>query len=296
MPDLLRAGLFVRRHPLLRRFLAAPRAVRRALLKCGDARARAILDRLSLLAQDDIVIRVDEFNGIFAHSPKSDLFRRIIQSGSYEPVLARLFLQNVRADRDIVDVGANIGFYTVAGALQLTTGRVLAAEPTPGAFTRLRSNVSRNGVADRAILYNGLVGAESGQQTMHFIVGREEYSTIGAMTHPSVEKCEYSTATVPAVRLDELVRLHGLEPGLLKVDVEGAEAQVFAGATEVLNKFRPIVIAEVSNHLLRPNGVNGRDIVRIFERLDYRVIDPHDPRAEPGTSEFGDIFCTPREA
>ncbi len=290
------AGQFIRRHPLLKRLLAVPRAARRAVLRSRESLAQEVLDRLSTLAKEDVVVQVEEFGGVFACSAQSDLLRRIIRFGYYEPVLSRLFFESIRADLDIIDVGANIGFYAVGGAHKLNNARVLAAEPTLEAFTRLRANVERNGLAERIILFNGLISSDTGQQTIRTIAGREEYSSVGPMTHPSIKNADVRIETVQSARLDDLVRLHALRPGLLKVDVEGAEASVFAGASEVLSKFRPIVIAEISNHLLRPNGVDGRDIVRMFERLDYHVVDPNDPRAEPGTADFGDIFCTPRKA
>jgi FkbM family methyltransferase len=286
---------FVRRHPWLRQLLALPRAVRRSFLATQESRAQEVMDRLLLLVEEDIVIRVDEFNGVFTASPRSDLLRRIISRGSYEPTLSRLFLGSINPDLDIIDVGANIGFYTIGGAKKLKGGRVFAAEPTPGAFARLQANVERNQVADRVILFKGLISAKAGNETLKTIVGREEYSSTGPMTHPSIANDAYTTESVQAAKLDDLVSLHQLRPGLMKVDVEGAEAQVFAGASEMLARFRPTVLCEVSNQLLRAHGVEGRDIVQIFERLDYKVVDPHDPRAEPGTADFGDIFCAPRE-
>jgi FkbM family methyltransferase len=291
----IEVGRFLRRHPLLMRLFALPRAVRRSYLTSQESRATQVMKRLSLLAEEDMVIRVDEFNGVFAISPRSDLFRRVIQFNGYEPTLARLFLECINPDLDIIDVGANVGFYTVAGAKRLKGGRVLAAEPTQAAFARLQANVERNQVADRVILFNGLISSKAGKEDLQTVVGREEYSSTGSMTHPSIGSAEYSTVSTEAARLDDLVRLHDLKPGLMKVDVEGAEAQVFAGASEVLSFFRPTVLCEVSNQLLRRNGVDGRDIVQIFERLNYKVVDPQDPKARPGTADFGDILCIPRE-
>jgi FkbM family methyltransferase len=285
---------FVRRHPMLRHLLVLPRAARRSFLSTQEARAKEVIDRFSSLVEEDVAVRIDEFSGIFNMSPRSDLFRRIIAHGSYEPTLSRLFLDSINPDLDVIDVGANIGFYTIAGAKKLKVGRILAAEPTQGAFARLKANVERNEVTGRVILFKGLISAKAGNEALNTIVGREEYSSTGPMTHPSIANVAYSIESVQAAKLDDLVSLHQLRPGLMKVDVEGAEAQVFAGASEMLARFRPTVLCEVSNQLLRAHGVEGRDIVQIFERLDYKVVDPHDPRAQPGMADFGDIFCIPR--
>jgi FkbM family methyltransferase len=284
---------FVRRHPVLRRLLAWPRAIRRAVLVTQESRVEEILDRLSSITEEDVAVRVEEFDGVFTISPKSDLFRRIVRSGSYEPALARLFLDSINPELDIIDVGANIGFYTVGGAKKLRSGRVLAAEPTRGAFARLRSNVERNQVTHKVILFNGLIASKAGQERLQSVAGREEYSSMAPMSHPSIAGATYAVESVQAARLDDLAQLHNLKPGFLKVDVEGAEAQVFAGASDVLRCYRPTVLCEVSNRLLRAGGVDGRDIVKIFTSLNYKVVDPNDPKAEPGTAEFGDILCIP---
>src|SRR3546814_7653834 len=53
--------------------------------------------------------------------------------------------------RDVIDIGANIGFFSVLAGRRLSTGRVLSVEPTDAAFARLSRNVQLNGVSDRAI-------------------------------------------------------------------------------------------------------------------------------------------------
>ena len=101
--------------------------------------------------------------------------------------------------------------------------------------------------------------------------------------------------TAQSLSLDELAEMHDLSPALIKVDVEGVEALVFAGARCVLEQHQPVVISEISNVLLESFDATGRDIVAMFEALSYRVIDPFDPRAEPGIKDYGEILCLPAE-
>jgi FkbM family methyltransferase len=291
----LDAGRFLRRHPILRQLFSWPRALRRTLLISRESRVNEVMERLSTLVESDISICVEEFDGVFNISPKSDLFRRIIQFGNYEPVLSELFRSNVKPDLDIIDIGANVGFYTVGGAKLLSKGRVLAVEPAPAAFARLQENVLKNKVEHRVLLFNGLISSRTGYENLQTITGREEYSSIGSMSHPSIGSSAYQSVTVQAMKLDDLVIRHQLRPALLKIDVEGAEPQVFAGARDTLERYRPVVLCEVSNQLLHPNGADGRDIVKVFEELNYIVVDPNDPKAVPGTASFGEIFCRPRD-
>ncbi len=286
---------FVQRHPYLRLMLAGPRAVRRSWLRHQERGIHELLGRLESLLPEDVILRVDEFDADFACSAKSHLFRRVISCGSYEPTLARIFFESLQPDADVLDIGANIGFYTVGGARKLRAGRVLAAEPTDAAFARLRSNVARNGVTERVVLYKGLIGAAAGEGAVNSVLGREEYSSTGNIDHPSAQHTRVQSEKVPMDTLDRLVDKYQLKPAVLKVDVEGAESAVFAGANHVLSVHRPIVISEIANPLLRRSGTDGREIVGLFHKLDYHVVDPHDPLATPGAAEYTDIVCTPKE-
>src|SRR3546814_11552837 len=89
--------------------------------------------------------------------------------------------------RDVIDIGANIGFFSVLAGRRLSTGRVLSVEPTDAAFARLSRNVQLNGVSDRAILHQGLISDTQGTNAIHVIPGMEEYSSIGAL-HPAARE------------------------------------------------------------------------------------------------------------
>ena len=285
----------LKRSRAARFLLAGPLAVRRKWLQHQERVHGEILDRIARDVRGDLVIRVEEHDGEFALSPRSHLARRVLRDGSFEPEIADLFYRHVDPARDIIDVGANVGFFTVGGAKRLTTGRVLAAEPTPGAFGRLSRNIEHNGVADRVILFNGLVSDCEGEFEINAVAGMEEYSSMGPISHPSMADTKSTSFRAPAMRLDELVARHGLKPGLIKVDVEGAEHMVFAGAVETLKQHRPFVISELSDPLLRNLGGSAAGVVAFFEGLGYRVVDPMDPKAKPGQRAFGDIFCIPAD-
>jgi hypothetical protein len=169
----------------LRGVLAIPLAMRRELLKLYNRPYDRIFHALDNLLEGDVLLKVPEFSGTFQMSPRSHLFRRLVHEGTYEPELTRLFLSHIHPERDIIDVGANIGFFTVAGARALRTGRVASVEPTVAAFKRLRYNVEKNGVSDRTILINALLSDISGVTEITSVPDKEEYSSIGGIQHPS---------------------------------------------------------------------------------------------------------------
>lgn len=286
----------LKRSRAARHLLAGPIALRRQWLQERELIGDEILDRIASDIRSDLLIQVDEHGGEFAVSPRSHLARRLLRNGFFEPEIADLFYRHVNPTRDVIDVGANVGFFTVGAAKRLTTGRVLAAEPTAAAFERLSRNVLQNNVATKVVLFNGLVSDTEGQLGINSVIGMEEYSSMGPLTHPSISGTKSATFVVPAMRLDDLVDRHGLKPGLIKVDVEGAEHLVFAGAVETLKRDRPFVISELSDPLLRNLGGSATGVIAFFENLGYRVVDPLDAKAKPGERPFGDIFCIPADA
>lgn len=253
-----------------------------------------IFERFGALFAEDPVLRVHEFEGLFALSARSALFRRLLEQGEYEPALTRQCLQWLDPTRDAIDVGANIGFHSVLFARKLPQRRVLAVEPTRNARQRLLRNLSLNQVQERVLVFGGAASDRSGSIEIKSVDGLEEFSSIGAMAHPAIQGRPVATEKVETRTIDELVAEHALEPGLLKVDVEGFEHHVFAGAQETLARHRPVVVSELSDYLLRRNGSSAREVVRGFEALNYRVFDPLHPDEAPGSREFADMVCVPR--
>lgn len=283
------------KYPVLRTALAAPLAVRHALMRRNLDKLDLVTERLQSLLAEDVVLNVPEFHGVFRCSPKSHLFTRLLQLGYYEPDLAEIFLSYVREDRDVIDVGANIGFYTVAAARKVKTGRVLAIEPTAGAYKRLISNIDRNGVRDRVEVFQGLASDNIGSADMHSIPGMEEYSSIAPLVHSSITDQSFEKTSSPVSTIDELVKTHNLNPSIIKVDVEGAEGLVFGGARETLTKIRPVVLSELAPELLHAFGATSEAIIKMFEDLDYVVTDPLEPAIPAGQRQPGDLLCIPRE-
>lgn len=283
----------IKRTPIARTLLAGPLAVRRTILRRQRQHASDIMARFENLVTKDVQIRVDEFDGEFVIGPRSHLLHRLLVNGIYEPDLVQLFLSHIQKDRDVIDVGANVGFFTVLAAKQLGMGRVLAAEPTSAAYARLAANIQLNNVIKNVILFNGLVSDRDGQDTVNIVPGREEYSSMGDVVHPSVAGQATQQEKIETCTLDTLVKDNNLNPALLKVDVEGAEALVFGGAERTLKTHKPVVISEFSPMLLEQNGSSGEAVIAMFKRCNYSVHDPHDPKAKLEHSVSGDMIALP---
>lgn len=282
------------RSRVARTLLSVPIRLRRNWLNSRNLIAGDVLDRLEQYGSSSICLRVDKYEGDFAFGPKSHLLRRILETGTYEPDLADLFKSYIQPDRDVIDVGSNVGLFTVLAAKNLSTGRVLAAEPTDAAFELLETNASQNLVNAKVILYKGLVADVDGSSQINVVTGREEYSSMADVIHPSVAGQPTQVITVPTKTLDSLVAQHNLRPALIKVDVEGAEGMVFSGAEKTLLNHRPVIISEFSRPLLEKNGSSPEKIVSHFEQFGYKVYNPFIPSAKVGSVDFDEIIAVPR--
>lgn len=120
-----------------------------------------------------------------------------------------------------VDVGANVGVYTILASAAVGA-RSMSFEPIPSTYDWLAANVRLNGIDDRVETHRSAIGAQEGHVRMT--------NTLGPVNH--VVREEEEGTQVPVQPLDSM--LGAEDPTLIKIDVEGYEAEVVKGATRVL--------------------------------------------------------------
>ena len=151
--------------------------------------------------------------------------------GSYESEKQRRFASSIGQGATVMDVGANVGFYTLIASRQVgSQGRVVAIEPNERNLTFLRRHVAMNACAQVSI-----VAAAAGRMdgSTHFTQG-----TNPSMGHVSVDGAEL----VSLRSLDSLkkeLRLGRVE--VMKIDVEGFELDVLEGAATILSEDKPTI-------------------------------------------------------
>ena len=206
---------------------------------------------------------------------------------THEMFLERIFKRCLAPGKTFIDIGANCGYWS-AHSLSLVgqSGEVHAFEPVPQYFTFVRRLVELN-PGHRMFANQVACGARSGPVTMAVVAPRAEnfdnFDTnigssslaAGFLDHAS-DLTE--NITVEVIAFDSYVRDRKIDldrVGLIKIDVEGFEAEVFDGMQGVLAKSgrKVPILCEVLTDLDRPKPLDGRRIIERLEGCGYRCLD-----------------------
>jgi len=149
------------------------------------------------------------------------------------PSLAPVLDASLRAGDTFVDVGANIGVYSLWAARRVgASGRVYSFEPVPSTRELLERNVAENEFEQVEVVPKG-VGAKPGSLRLHVIPGASGLSSRYSRASGSSVEVE-----VEIVTLDDFFRARDV-PRAMKVDVEGMEHEVLRGAAGLLSGVQP---------------------------------------------------------
>jgi FkbM family methyltransferase len=196
-----------------------------------------------------------------------------IQYGeAFEPEVRAAILERCMPGMTVVDVGANIGYYTLLMATRVgPSGRVLAIEPNPSMASEVHQNVQLNQIAQVDILEVALAEYE-GEALLY--VPRQGLESYGALLSVQAVARPERTLPVRVRRLDNVLSDQGVaNVGFLKVDVEGAELGAFKGAEKLLTGAnKPIIVFECADSLCGPFGHTCFDVLRYVADRGYRIL------------------------
>lgn len=192
----------------------------------------------------------------FAHH-RDAIGRHIAKYGTHEPLVTRWMAEFLSAGQQgiVVDVGANLGWHALHAAQHRNVEAVIAFEPDPFNCWLIERNLAENGI-DKVIVDSRAVGAAPG------IAKLFHYKSSNFGRHSLAADHGHGSRSVPLTDLDGA--LAGLGFGdhpvaLTKIDVEGYEPAVIAGAQQTLER-TDAVILEHSPDLSRNGGLSAEDM------------------------------------
>jgi FkbM family methyltransferase len=189
-----------------------------------------------------------------------------VKRGAYEPHVTAVFRDRVRPGMHVLDIGANIGYYTMLSAsLVGREGSVTAIEPNPDSAKLLEASRRANSF-DNVTVLQVAAGRELGLLVLHGSFGN-------VMTSAAPDKVAalINATTVPSFRVDDLIP-RDRKIDFVKIDVEGAEYNALLGASDLIKRCHPTIVSEFSPSTMPGiSGVDGRGYLRFLLELGYTI-------------------------
>jgi len=169
----------------------------------------------------------------------------------------------------MVDIGANVGSYTILAAL-VSDLIVHAFEPHPKALARLRKNIARNNLEDCVTVHPYALMDKEGTATLTSPLRTRE---LGLSTLAPVKlqgkfaqgsRIEVEVKTLDTFPVDSF--------DILKMDIEGAELPALEGGENKIRHYQPAILVEVQDKRTKPFGYWSKAITRLLESWGYMAL------------------------
>lgn len=247
---------------LLRYFLKRTCDVFRgtALEKFGPAIAlSAYLTRIlknDVTVIDGHTIFLDESDGL-----------HLSTRGRHEPFYTEVLAKWIKEGDTVVDVGANIGYFSLIAARAVgARGRVYAFEPDPGNFALLKKNITVNNFDNTTPLQMAVSDRTGGA----LLFQSDDYMWDHRIFDPGEAR---KTIPVDAVALDDYFRGIKGRIDLIKMDIQGAEGYALRGMRRLFEKNKKLVlVTEFDPSLLRQTGIEPHEFVMSLISQGFKIL------------------------
>ena len=244
------------------------------------------------MLRDPVVIEVD---GLRVQGPfDSRWMLARMRAGQYEPFELELFEGAVGPGATVLDIGANIGFYSLlASRATGDSGTVHAFEADPRNVGHIRANARANSCTNVTVI-DAAVAAEPGVQSFNMAIKPTHSSLFLSMEDASV----VTEVEVQTVTVDDVVGGRG-RVDVVKMDIEGGEAAALRGMTATLQASPDLTMfMEFEPPALEAAGESPDELMRVLTSTfaDISVIDERRRRLVPlGEATLGDtqsLLCS----
>jgi FkbM family methyltransferase len=173
----------------------------------------------------------------------------VLAEGFYEPYQSDILINLGKMSSQFFDIGANMGFYSLAIAKENPQIKINAFEPQPLIHSLLNRNLTLNNQMNLISTHNIGLGEKSNSLTMYV----PSFTGSGGASFKNLHEEEgaASTITVAVHRMDDYIHI---APDLMKMDVEGYELNVLLGAKKSINNSKPTIVVELLRKWMKPFG------------------------------------------
>jgi FkbM family methyltransferase len=197
----------------------------------------------------------------------NDQSRQILVAGCLDPNELAFVDRFLRPGMTFLDIGANDGLYTTLASKCIGPhGTVWAFEPSSRELSRLERNLELNHLTAR-VFPLALADSNGPAELKVAPYGHEGLNTLGSFVH---EIDPGGGEKVQLARLDDILEQNPLAHlDFIKLDVEGAELRALKGAVRALQRYRPVLLFEVSDAALREQGGSAADLTAFLQAQNY---------------------------
>lgn len=185
--------------------------------------------------------------------------------GSYEPFLSKILLELAARSDVFWDIGANVGFHSIAAGKHNDSLLVFSFEPNQSVAGKLMRHAVMNGIQNRISLNEFGIGLST--RLVELYVPSQTGSGGGSLInlHPDEEAHEFRVEIRALSDIPITPR-----PGLIKIDVEGSEWEVIRALEPIIDETNPSIIVELLRKWMAPFGSHPQDVVSFLLAKGYR--------------------------
>lgn len=238
----------------------------------------------------EAVVRLPEFRIVV---DRNDVIigQRIRWTRSYQPHLTRALVRHLAPGATFVDVGANIGYFTLLAAQRVgPTGRVIAVEPMPANWRLLEKSLALNGL--NHVEVHRVAAMDLAGPVKMIAWQRRNSGSFHLLNDPHWRRPIYQVKGRP---IDEVIA--GRRVDVVKMDIEGAEGLALRGMRRTLESERPVLLVEYSPPSLSDlSKMSGSEFLRALEASGYAYqdVESYDGRFTPKAASAIDRLLAQR--
>ena len=190
-----------------------------------------------------------------------------LPNGIYEQGVEKVFEVFLSSAENFLDLGANIGFYSMFAVSLNPRIRVIAFEPNPEVRKRLLGNL----IINRFLAQVSVIpfGISSNTGMVEFFVPPKSGSGAGSLRNLHTEEGEPKRFQVEIHTIDEI-----FDPGsrvdVIKIDIEGSEYQAILGGEKLIASQQPVIVIELLRKWMAPFGSHPQDVLLKLDELGYQ--------------------------
>jgi FkbM family methyltransferase len=193
--------------------------------------------------------------------------------GVYEKGVEKVLEVFLSSAENFLDLGANIGFYSMFAVSINPRIRVMAFEPNPEVRKRLFGNLLINRVLTQ--VYVIPFGVSSNAGIAEFFVPPKSGTGAGSLRNLHAEEGEPVRFQVELHTIDEIFDTSS-RIDVVKMDIEGAEFQAILGGEKLIASQQPVIVIELLRKWMEPFGSHPQDVLLKLRQLGYQCFGIHD--------------------